>query len=74
MNIKNQSPKAAQLLVDRAKSLGLDASIIEHSAGQHRRYNPLGSTSVPQKVVVIDGIKFSVGGAKQYLTAREEIE
>tara|TARA_R110000868_G_scaffold8061_3_gene41713 strand:+ start:1454 stop:1720 length:267 start_codon:yes stop_codon:yes gene_type:complete len=67
--LENQSPRASIILVDRALSKGLSASIIEHSAGHYRRYSSLGrsSTSVPQKVVIIDGIKFSVGGAKQYL-------
>ena len=71
---KNQSPNATQLLIERAQALGLSATAIENSVGQHRRHHPLGSTSVPQKVVEIDGKKFSVGGAKQYLTAREKEE
>jgi|TARA_R100000664_G_scaffold28341_1_gene39535 hypothetical protein len=68
----NKSPKASKILVERAEKLGLPASIIEKSVGHYRRHNSLGSTSVPQKVVVINGIRFSVGGAKQYLTAREK--
>jgi len=67
----NQSPKASLLLLDRAKALGLEASIIGSSSGDHRRHHPLGSTSVPQKVINIEGTAFSVGGAKQYLIAKE---
>jgi|TARA_R110000744_G_scaffold368076_1_gene477835 hypothetical protein len=68
---RNTSPSASIILVNRALSKGLSASIIEHSAKQYRRYSSLGSTSVPQKVVIIDGIKFSVGGAKQYLNGKK---
>ena len=67
----NQSPNAAQLLVERAVALGLAASVISRSAAHYRRDHPSGSTSVPQKVVNIDGKRFSVGGAKQYLIAKE---
>ena len=69
--IKNQSPKAALLLLNRAKALGLEAHIIDGGRSHYRRDHPLGSTSVPQKVINIDGKPFSVGGAKQYLLARE---
>jgi len=65
----NQSPNAAQLLVERAVALG--ASVISRSAAHYRRDHPSGSTSVPQKVVNIEGKRFSVGGAKQYLIAKE---
>ena len=72
--MKNQSPNATAKLMARAKLVGCKAEIIENSKGHHRRHSSLGSTSVPQKVIKIDGIKFSVGGAKQYLTALENIE
>jgi len=67
----NQSPKASMLLLDRANALGLEAHIIDNSSGDHRRHHPLGSTSVPQKVINIEGQPYSIGGAKQYLVARE---
>ena len=70
--MKNKSPKATEKLLARAKELCLKAEIIENSRGHYRRHSPLGSTSVPQKVITIDGIRFSVGGAKQYLTAKEK--
>ena len=67
----NQSPKASALLLERAKAVGIDAEIIEKSIPHYRRPDALGSTSVPQKVILLDGKRFSVGGAKQYIEARE---
>jgi hypothetical protein len=72
--MENQSPNATAKLMVRAKLVGCKAEIIENSKGHYRRQPPLGSTSVPQKVVILDDIKFSVGGAKQYLYALENIE
>ena len=66
----NHSSKATLLLVERAHALGLTAQKIERSTGQHRRPHPLGSTSVPQKIVTIAGIRMSVGQAREYLAAR----
>jgi hypothetical protein len=68
---KNKAPKASAEIVERAKALGLQASIIERSKPEHRRLHPLGSTHVDQKVVVIDGIRMSLGQARQYVAARE---
>ena len=70
----NQSPNATAKLMARAKLVGCKSEIIQNSKGHHRRHSSLGSTSVPQKVVILDDIRFSVGGAKQYLTALETIE
>ncbi len=67
----NQSPKASQALVDRALALGLNAKTIEISPAHYLEYGVMGSTSVPQKVVEIDGKRFSIGGARQYIEARE---
>lgn len=67
----NQSPKASQLLVERATACGIDASIIERSKPESRRYSANGSTHAPQKVVLLNGIRFSIGGARQYIEARE---
>ena len=67
----NQSPKASIAIVKRAKAAGIDAQIIVKSRGHYRRYHPNGSTSVPQKVVLLDGIKMSIGQARQYVAARE---
>ena len=53
--MKNQSPKASEKLLARAKKLGLKAKIIENSKGHYRKDHPLGSTSVPQKVIEIEG-------------------
>lgn len=70
--MKNQSMTASKLLLERANKLGLKAEIILKSKGHYRRESALGSTSVPQKVIIIEGKRFSVGGAKQFLTAREK--
>ena len=70
--MKNQAPKATERLLVRAKKLSLKAEIIENSRGHYRRHHSLGSTSVPQKVIILDGIKFSVAGAKQYLSKKEQ--
>ena len=69
--MKNQSMTASKILLERANRLGLDAEIILNSKGHFRKDSALGSTSVPQKVIIIEGKRFSVGGAKQFLTARE---
>ena len=71
--MKNQSTKATERLLARAKKLSLKAEIIENSRGHYRRHHSLGSTSVPQKVIILEGIKFSVSGAKQYLNKKETI-
>jgi len=71
--MKNQAPNSTAKIMVRAKLLGCKAEIIENSKGHYRRHSSLGSTSVPQKVVIIDDIRFSVGGAKQYLYALENI-
>jgi len=70
----NQSPKASQLLVERATACGIDASIIEKSKPESRRYSANGSTHAPQKVVLLNGIRFSIGGAMLYIEARENIK
>ena len=74
--IFNQSPNASQKLAEWAESLGLSASIIEKSRGQRRvvHRGNISTTSSPQKVIEIEGKRFSVGGAKQYLKAREKGE
>ena len=68
----NPSPRAAALLVERARVVGIDAAVIPRSRLHHRRHSALGSTSAPQKVVLFDGIRMSIGQARQYLTAREK--
>ena len=70
----NQSPKASQKLVARAESLGLSATIIKRSRGQCRVVHPgnIQTTSSPQKVVEIEGNRFSVAGARLFLEAREK--
>ncbi len=68
--IKNQSPKAAQQLIDKARSLGITAEILDRSNPRTRRHHPLGSTAVAQKIVIFNGIAMSVGQAREYIAAR----
>jgi len=69
-NTINSAPQAASLLIAQAHALGLTAQKIERSTGQHRRPHPLGSTSVPQKIVTINALRMSIGQAREYLAAR----
>ena len=69
-NTKNQSLNACHKLLTEANRLQIKASIIERSKPETRRYSPMGSTAVPQKVMFIDDIRMSLGQAKQYLAAR----
>jgi hypothetical protein len=69
-NINNQSPTASKLLVQQATAVGLDATVIENSKGQYRRYGANGSTHVPQKVVLLNGVRMSIGQARQFIDAR----
>ena len=62
---------ATEKLLGRAKKLNLKAKIIGKSKGHYRRHSSLGSTSVPKKVIEIDGNRFSIGGAKLYLAKKE---
>jgi len=61
---------AVEKLLERANILGCQVEVIKNSRGHYRRHSSLGSTSVPQKVIEIDGKRFSIAGAKQYLDAR----
>jgi hypothetical protein len=70
-NVKNQSPNASQKLIERAVKVGIKAELIQASKPHYRRHHPMGSTSVPQKVVMLNGIRMSLGQAKQYINARE---
>ena len=65
----NKAPLAPKLLSERAEALGLTAN--HDCRPQYREGGALGSRSVPQPVVEINGLRFSVGDAKQYLEARE---
>lgn len=69
--MKNQSPKASAVLFDRAINAGIDAQILDHSKPGHRRYHPSGGTWSPQKVLVLNGIRMSIGQAREYIEARE---
>lgn len=68
----NHAPHASEKLVARAVAAGIDAKILENSRASHRRDHPLGSTHAPKKVVMLDGIRMSIGQAKQYIAAREK--
>lgn len=67
----NKSRQAALKLHNRAIMAGIAANIIEKSKGATRRYSANGSTHAQQKIIVLNGVRMSVGQAKQYITARE---
>ena len=67
---QNQSVNACEKLLAQALALQINAEIIERSKPRTRRYSPRGSSASPQKVMLIDGIRMSLGQAKQYLEAR----
>lgn len=67
----NQSSKATAALYERAVKTGIKAEILERSKPARRRYSALGSTHAPQKVIILNGIRMSLGQAKQYIAARE---
>jgi len=66
----NHCINAAKNIVQRALLLGLEAAVIERAKPSYRRHHPCGSTYAPQKVVIIDGTRMSLGQAKQYVFAR----
>jgi len=68
--VQNQSPKACTKLMLEAEKLGIKAEIIQRSKPRTRRNDGLGTTFVPQKVMLIDDIRMSLGQAKGYLKAR----
>ena len=68
----NQSINACQKLLAEANRLQINASIIERSKPSTRRHSPMGSTAVPQKVMLIDGIRMSLPQARQYVAARQK--
>jgi hypothetical protein len=69
--ISNQSPKATEKLYNRAVEIGINAKIIEKSKPDFRRHHPCGSTFTPQKVIILNNIRMSLGQTKQYIAARE---
>ncbi len=70
--VKNQSERASEQIVAEARSVGIDAHLIKRSKPRTRRDHPLGSTAVPQKVVSLDGVRMSLGQARQYVAARQK--
>jgi hypothetical protein len=64
--------KKISALINRAETLGLTAREIKNKRGGFRKDHPLGSTSSPRRVVIINGLSFSHGGADQFLSAREK--
>tara|TARA_R110000751_G_scaffold135031_1_gene237735 strand:+ start:42 stop:263 length:222 start_codon:yes stop_codon:yes gene_type:complete len=70
----NHAPNASQAIVNSAIAAGIAAEVIAKSRGSHRRYHGNGSTAVPQKVVLLNGIRMSLGQATQYVEARQDIK
>ena len=69
-NTSNKAINTTELLKSEAVSLGIQAEIIQHAQPETRRYSSLGSTHAPQKVITLNGIRMSLGQAKQYIKAR----
>jgi len=67
----NKSIHATTKLHIRALKVGIESTIIEKSKPATRRYNPCGSTYAPQKTIILNGLRMSIGQAAQYITARE---
>lgn len=68
--VKNHGLNASQALVEKALSLGIVASVLEKTRPAKRRYGANGSTHSPQKAVLFNGIRMSLGQARQYVAAR----
>jgi len=68
---ENMTTKKVTALINRAEAIGLAARAIKNPRGGYRKHHPLGSTYSPKRVVIINDISFSHGGADQYLRARE---
>lgn len=66
----NQSINASLKITAQAQRVGINAFILESSKPRTRRYSANGSTASPQKVVEFNGIRMSLGQAKQYVAAR----
>lgn len=64
--------KKISALINRAETLGLTAREIKNKRGGGRKHHSLGSTHSPRRVVTINGLSFSHGGADQFLSAREK--
>ena len=62
---------ALQTLHDRATSAGIASTIINQPKAGVRKHSALGSTYSASKVIVLNGIRMSIGQAKQYIAARE---
>lgn len=73
-NTANKSLKSSQKLYERAVACGINAKVIDRSNPQTRRYSAVGSTASPQKVIILDEKRFSIGGAKQYIESRESTQ
>ncbi len=62
---------ALQTLHSRATSAGIASTIISQPKAGVRKHSALGSTYAPQKALILNGIRMSIGQAKQYIAARE---
>jgi len=70
----NHAPHASQAIVNSAIAAGITAEVIAKSRSSYRRHHANGSTAVPQKVVLLNGIRMSLGQARQYIEARQHVE
>lgn len=69
---KPASEKTISALVARAQNVGIDAWPIRNVNPARRKPGALGSTFSPSRVIMLDGAGYSLGGARQYIAAREQ--
>jgi len=63
--------KAVTKLHSRAIEAGISSVVISQPKAGVRKHSSLGSTYSASKVIVLNGIRMSIGQAKQYIAARE---
>lgn len=63
--------KTLQELLDRAAAVNVEARLIKNVKMTTRRHGPLGSTSRPPRVIMLDGKSYSLRNARLHLDARE---
>jgi len=66
----NQSQNTTIKLHKAAELVGIQSRVLLVSKPRTRRYSANGSTFSAQKVIELNGIRMSLGQAKQYIAAR----
>lgn len=69
--MKRPNQSTLDELLDRAISAGVDARLIKNVKSTERKSGPMGSTSRPPRVIMLNGQAFSLRNARLHLDARE---